>query len=216
MCTVSFYKNKNQIILTSNRDEHHSRTNALPPQVYNTENYQLIYCKDAQANGTWMALRNDDTAIVLLNGAFERHTPKYPYKKSRGLVLLDIINDENCLQKFEEYDLTNIEPFTIVLYSDSCLYECIWSGIEKFITEKSIYEAHIWSSVTLYDVESRNKKKESFQQLLLSKDESTKDDILNFHHSKQDLTNGFIINRNEQLLTFSVTQIVLQKTENTF
>ena len=163
-----------------------------------------------------MALRNDGTAIVLLNGAFERHVPKYPYRKSRGLVLLDIVNEENCLQKFNDYDLTNIEPFTIVLYSDSCLYECIWNGIEKIITEKFTDEKHIWSSVTLYDVEFRKKKEAFFMQLISSKGELTKDDILSFHHSKQDLQNGFIINRNEQLLTFSVTQIILDEAKNSF
>lgn len=216
MCTVSFYKDANKTMLTSNRDEHHSRPSALPPQVYATENYQLMYCKDAQANGTWMALRNDGVAIVLLNGAFVRHTPKYPYKKSRGLVLLDIINEENCLEKYQEYDLTAIEPFTLVIYQNSTLHECIWNSTEKFITQKSTYEKHIWSSVTLYDEAFRKKKENLFHQLIDSKNELSEDDILQFHHSKQDLENGFIINRNEQLLTFSVTQIVLQNTANTF
>jgi uncharacterized protein with NRDE domain len=216
MCTVSFYKNKTETIITSNRDEHHSRAKALPPQVYQTENYQLIYCKDAQANGTWMVLRNDSAVIVLLNGAFERHQLNPPYRKSRGLVLLDIIDEEDCLQKYKNYDLTNIEPFTLVIYHNKLLHECIWNGDEKFVTEKSAEEKHIWSSVTLYDKEFRSKKSDLFQQLLQIKDELSSNDILEFHHSKQDLENGFIINRNQQLLTFSVTQIILSETENTF
>ena len=216
MCTVSFYKNKTQTIITSNRDEHHSRAKALPPKVYQTEKLQLIYCKDAQANGTWMTLRNDGTTIVLLNGALERHKLNPPYKKSRGLVLLDIINEENCLQKYKDNDLTTIEPFTIIIYHNQLLHECIWNGDEKFITKKSTEENHIWSSVTLYDEEFRNRKRDLFQQLVQTKDELSTDDILQFHHSKQDLENGFIINRNQQLLTFSVTQVVLSKTENTF
>ncbi len=215
MCTVSFYKNKTQTIITSNRDEHHSRAKALPPKVYQTEKYQLIYCKDAQANGTWMALRNDGTTIVLLNGAFERHQLNRPYKKSRGLVLLDIIDVENCLQKYKDYDLTNIEPFTIVMFYNHHLHECIWNGIEKFISEKPVEENYIWSSVTLYDEEYRNKKRGLFQQLLQTKDELSADDILQFHHSKQDLENGFIINRSNQLMTFSVTQTVLTEQTNT-
>lgn len=216
MCTVSFYKNNTETIITSNRDEHHSRAKALPPKVYQTKNFKLIYCKDAQANGTWMALRNDGAVIVLLNGAFERHPLNPPYRKSRGLVLLDIIDEENCLQKYKEYDLANIEPFTIVIYNNHLLYECIWNGNEKFIAEKPTEENYIWSSVTLYDEEFRNKKRELFQQLLQTKLELNANDILEFHHSKIDLENGFIINRNQQLLTFSVTQIILSETENTF
>lgn len=216
MCTVSFYKNNSQTIITSNRDEHHSRSKALPPIVYHTSTYQLIYCKDAQADGTWMVLRNDGVVIVLLNGAFEKHQLNPPYKKSRGLVLLDIINEENCLQKYIDYDLTNIEPFTIVIYHNHRLHECIWNGVEKFISEKPVEENYIWSSVTLYDEEFRNKKHVFFQQLLQTKDELSADDILEFHHSKHDLENGFIINRKQQLLTFSVTQVVLSEEKNTF
>lgn len=216
MCTVSFYKNNAHVIITSNRDEHHSRAKALPPKIYQTENCQLIYCKDVQANGTWMALRNDGATIVLLNGAFERHQLNPPYKKSRGLVFLDIIDEENCLQKYKDCDLTTIEPFTIIIYHNHHLHECIWNGNEKFITEKSTKENHIWSSVTLYDEEFRNKKKDLFQQFLHTKNELSTDDILQFHQSKQDLENGFIINRNNQLKTFSVTQIVLTETINTF
>jgi uncharacterized protein with NRDE domain len=216
MCTVSFYSNNKQTILTSNRDEHHSRPKALPPQMYVLNEKELIYCKDAQANGTWMALRKDGVAIVLLNGAFERHALNYPYKKSRGLVLLDIISEENCFDKIKRYDFTNIEPFTIVLFFDSNLYECIWNGIEKFITQKSTEENYIWSSVTLYDVEFRKQKQDLYQQLLDAKTDLNNEEILKFHHSEQDLENGFIINRNQQLLTFSVTQIVLSNKENTF
>ena len=216
MCTVSFYNDKDTIILTSNRDEHHSRPAALPPQVYTTEKFQLIYCKDGQANGTWMVLRNDGTVIVLLNGAFERHPLNPPYRKSRGLVVLDIISEENCLQKYKSYDLAAIEPFTLVIYSDSHLYECIWNGIEKFVTEKSTQERHIWSSVTLYDREFRELKRNLYQQLTDTNEKLSPADILKFHHSEKDLENGFIINRNNQLMTFSVTQIVLTEKINTF
>ena len=166
MCTVSFYNDKDTIILTSNRDEHHSRLQSSAPSIYNTKEHQLIFCKDAQANGTWMVLRNDGVAIVLLNGAFERHAINPPYKKSRGLVVLDIISEENCLQKYNEYDLAVIEPFTLVIYSHSHLYECVWNGAEKFIQEKSIQERHIWSSVTLYDREFRELKRNLYQQLI--------------------------------------------------
>lgn len=216
MCTVSYYANETQIMLTSNRDEHYSRTNALPPQVYKAGNNQLIYSKDVQAGGTWIAVRNDGTAIVLLNGAFERHTHQPPYKKSRGLVLLDIINEEKCLQKFNNYDLANIEPFTIILYIHHHLYQCIWDGSEKYLDEKSPKTAHIWSSVTLYDKEFREKKQQLFKQFLQTKKQLSEEDILKFHHSKYDIENGLLINRKDQLYTFSVTQITLNNTKNSF
>ena len=216
MCTVSFYKNNDQVILTSNRDEHFKRGNALPPLKYSTQNFQSIYCQDTKSLGTWMALRNDGTAIVLLNGAFEKHRHEPLYKKSRGLVLLDIINNKNCLQTFKGYDLTKIEPFTIILYSNDRLFECIWNGSKKHMEEKFVKQASIWSSVTLYELPYRLRKKALYEQLIKSKDKLNTEDLLQFHNSKEDLENGFVINRNNQLLTFSITQIVLNKTSKIF
>ena len=120
------------------------------------------------------------------------------------------------LEKYKAYDLANIEPFTIIIYHNHLLHECIWNGNEKFIAEKSTEENYIWSSVTLYDEEFRNRKRDLFQQLQQTKNALNADDILQFHQSKQDLQNGFLINRNNQLMTFSVTQIVLTDKQNTF
>jgi Transport and Golgi organisation 2 len=216
MCTVSYYAHNGRTIITSNRDEHRSRLNALPPKRYQAGNFNLIYSQDARANGTWMALRNDGTVIVLLNGAFQKHTPKPDYEKSRGLVLLDIIRETQCLKKFTDYDLSLIEPFTIILFLDQVLYECIWDGHDKFIREKPGNLSHIWSSVTLYDEQHRKIKEGIFGQFIRSKSAITPEEIYQFHHSKQDPDNGFIINRSTRLTTFSVTQVVITKDRNAF
>ncbi|MGL1516781.1 NRDE family protein, partial [Vibrio parahaemolyticus] len=46
--------------------------------------------KDPDGGGTWIALKENGDVAILLNGAFENHIPAYPYRRSRGLIFLDI------------------------------------------------------------------------------------------------------------------------------
>jgi uncharacterized protein with NRDE domain len=60
-----------------------------------------LYCKwqecylpeDPKAGGTWYVVDENGTVLVLLNGAEEKHTIKLSYRKSRGLIVLDIIGN---------------------------------------------------------------------------------------------------------------------------
>jgi len=166
MCTLSFYKDASQIIITSNRDENYQRKNALEPKLFLSQEHQLVYCKDAKADGTWMAMRHDKTIVVLLNGAYIKHQPQAVYRKSRGLVVLDIINQRDCLNYLKTCNLSDIEPFTIILYSEDKLYEFIWDGGCKHIQEKHSQCGYLWSSVTLYDSTQREYKNNLFQYFI--------------------------------------------------
>ncbi|MGA9639098.1 NRDE family protein, partial [Flavobacterium sp.] len=69
MCTVSFVKIGEKVIITSNRDESVVRLNAIHPKNYTVNNKNVIYPKDPKAGGTWYVVDEKGTIIVLLNGA---------------------------------------------------------------------------------------------------------------------------------------------------
>jgi hypothetical protein len=52
---------------------------------------------------------------VLLNGGWTKHEPLYPYRKSRGLVFLEICSADQLLEGFESVLLDQIEPFTVIV-----------------------------------------------------------------------------------------------------
>src|ERR1043165_8417400 len=87
MCTVTFIPTKDGICLTSNRDEHYTRGKAIKPRKVN----DITFPADKDAGGTWIALKENGDAGVLLNGAFEKPLPAPSYRKSRGLVFLEIM-----------------------------------------------------------------------------------------------------------------------------
>src|SRR4030095_8742061 len=166
MCTVTYIPTGEKKFITSNRDEKTFREKALQPKSHLLDDVRLIYPKDGEAGGSWIALNENGNVAVLLNGGFEKHISKPPYRKSRGLVFLDIIKHTSPAKYFLDVDLFKIEPFTIVLFEQNKLIECRGTEEEKFCKELDQLKPHIWSSATLYDENIRKKREQWFKQWL--------------------------------------------------
>jgi len=180
MCTVTFIPAGEKVFITSNRDEQVLRS-ALQPAAYEFNSGSIIFPKDSQAGGTWIAMHGNGHAMVLLNGAFEKHHHEPPYRKSRGLVFLEIFDSEKPVQQFAEVDLLGIEPFTLVLWVGDALWEMRWDGTQKFSTPKSAKVPQIWSSATLYDQIAIEKREHWFFDWLQQQADFTMESIRAFH-----------------------------------
>ena len=184
MCTVSYLPlNSSDFILTSSRDVPFAREKASPPKKYKEDGVELYYPKDGKAGGTWIGVSSKNRLICLLNGGYEYHTSRASYKKSRGLIVKDLLKDEDIRKGLNTIDLLDVEQFTLTIVdwnNELELIEFVWDGKKKHIRKLS-QEPHIWSSSTLYD--------ESVKQLRLDwfanwqKDyDFTQKNILEFHH----------------------------------
>lgn len=213
MCTVSFISHNNKVFITSNRDEHISRPLAFAPQKEIINNIEIIYPKDPKAGGTWFATNGNGWVAVLLNGAFEKHIRKEFYAKSRGVILLEIISKKNPLVYFELIEIIEIEPFTLILYHQNKLTECRWDGEQKHIQYLNTSQNYIWSSATLYEKQIIANRENMFYEFLQHTETISEESITNFHSNKSDFENGFVINRNNQMKTFSISQAVVTISE---
>jgi uncharacterized protein with NRDE domain len=213
MCTVTFIPSAEGCFLTSSRDEQHARPGALPPALYEYKGMELLFPKDAKAGGSWIAFTRAGNAAVLLNGAFENHLPVPPYRKSRGLVFLDILAHAQPEYAFLGMNLEGIEPFTVVLFVSGFLFEARWDGRQKHFAQADANSPHIWSSATLYNAEMAGKRKAWFQQWLTQTDTPTTEAIFDFHRfgGDGDSANSILMNRNGQLLTVSITSIEIKR-----
>ena len=211
MCTVTFIPANGKYFISSNRDEKNTRCQAIAPAVYKINNKKLIFPKDADAGGSWIALHENGNAAVLLNGAFEKHIPMSPYRKSRGVVFIDIIGDEKPVKFFHESDLYQIEPFTLVLVENNNLYECRWDGAEKYYRQLKKHRPYIWSSVTLYEKSVVQKRERWFASFLSNKPHPTQKDILEFHQftGDGDAHNDLLMQRAGVFSTVSITSMLL-------
>jgi len=214
MCTVTFIPVAAGAYLTSNRDEQLSRKKALHPKVYSTEEGQsLMYPRDEEKGGSWIALKRNQTAAVLLNGGFENHAPLPNYKVSRGIIFLQIISESNPLEGFRTIDLSEVAPFTLILYTGTHLYEARWTGAQKTDKQLDPSQPHIWSSATLYSSTVQAQRLQWFQQFLRLHSSPTPEQVLAFHTQggNGDPANNLRMNREKKLLTVSIAHISLRQ-----
>ncbi len=209
MCTVTYIPTNTGYFLTSNRDEHFSRPHAELP---NREQYQvqgIWYPKDGGAGGSWIALKQDGTTAVLLNGAFEKHIKEATYRQSRGLIFLSIIKQDDLIDGFSSENLDSIEPFTFIVRTAKGLFECKWDGKNKHLQEKDSSLAHIWSSCTLYNQEIRLKRAAYFSNWLINISIPSANQIVEMHQSSPFPNNAenFLMQRSDGISTVSITCI---------
>lgn len=209
MCTVTYIpKGTDHFILTSNRDESAKRISSAP-QFQITQSQHLVFPVDPQSGGSWIAVAPNNRTACLLNGAFDKHQHQPPYRRSRGLVLLDSFDYADPGEFVNSYDFKGIEPFTLVLYRPKSLFEIRWDEVDVHFERLNSSQPHIWSSSTLYNQEVRQRRAQWFTQWLEENKQPVLNDIMDFHQfgGEQDLKNGLVMNRENLVQTLSITAI---------
>ena len=183
MCTVTYLPiADNQFILTSNRDETPLRK-TIPPKKYVEDGVTLTYPKDEIAGGTWIGVSSKNRVVCLLNGGFVNHKRKLPYKMSRGIIVKNILIADNAIAFINEFDFTNIEPFTLILIDwdvKLVTYELVWDGVKKHFKPLA-QEPKIWSSSPLYTPEMKAEREMWFTNWLENNKKDFLKNILKFH-----------------------------------
>jgi len=214
MCTVTYIPlGKDNFILTSSRDVPFAREKAFEPKTYVDDKVKITYPKDGRAGGTWIGHSSKKRLICLLNGGFINHylttKPNTQYRKSRGIIVLDLLKENEIYSALSEVDLSNIEPFTLVIVdwnSKLQLIEFVWDGARKHI-KKLEQKNYIWSSATLYDDKMKQLRKDWFSDWKINnKNKATS--VLNFHHQAGiGDCNVDVIMKREKVGTVSITQV---------
>ena len=204
MCTVIYSPTSSGWLISSLRDEDPKRLRAtFEPEGF--KNGLFTGPIDPKGGGSWFLVNKNGTAIVLLNGGIENHVQQNNYRKSRGLIVRELIQEESPVTAWETTDLHQIEPFTLVIVADGILWEAVWDGSEKHLSKPDSFKAHIWSSSTLYDANAKAYRKAHFQSWCHKLHASDDAQLMDCYKSLEDKTNGFLINRNEQIKTLSHT-----------
>ncbi len=166
MCTLTYLSinNGKGYLVTQNRDESPLRPQALAPKRYHLDDIELIYPKDPQGTGSWIATApHQQKTVCLLNGGFEKHKHRPPYRHSRGLVVLEVFKHNTAADFYNQFDFHDLEPFTLIIFSLESIHQITWDGSQSHMTE---FESKplIWSSSTLYDSDQKRLRKQWFDE----------------------------------------------------
>ena len=210
MCTVTYIPQPGgHFVLTSNRDENAARS----PQHLDREEVagaSLIFPRDTAAGGTWIAASDTNRVVCLLNGAFVKHSHRPPYRRSRGLMVLDFFRFATAVDFFEKYDFEGMEPFTLIVVDNGQPYELRWDEHQVHANQLDPQGYYLWSSATLYPGEVGVMRQSWFREWLDGRQDFSPAAILDFHRTggQGDDWNGFIMNREGRVQTVSITQVV--------
>lgn len=217
MCTVSFVANKESFILTSNRDEEASRQANFSGEFQEWNGTNLLFPKDPKAGGSWFAMSETGNVGILLNGAFVSHESLAHYKRSRGLILLDCMASDKPSEFIQNADLSEIEPFTLVIFERNVLLEFRWDGKLLHAENLDNRDCYIWSSAKLYASQTIVEREELFRDFMVNNNGITAESIVDFHSSQEGETqNGFVIKKGGVVETLSITQVEFSRKGKTF
>lgn len=211
MCTITLIPHPdslNGFILTSNRDEAVSRVSSFP-RMLTYKGKKMYFPQDKKAGGTWIGVSENQRCVCLMNGAEKPHIRKGDYRKSRGVVVKDFLAGKKLKKLLTEYNLDNIEPFTMVIvdwYNGLLFKELIWDGRERRIAKLPLKD-HIWSSSPLYNEDMKALRRSWFDDLKKSEGFSA-NTLLDFHQNAGmgNKESDLVIDRGF-LRTQSITQI---------
>jgi hypothetical protein len=218
MCTLTYLPFENEsFLLTFNRDESPHRPSAIPPSVFSIQNKLILYPLDPMGGGTWIASANSGLTACIMNGAFTIHEREENYRKSRGLILLELFSCPDVYSFIRSVDLIGIEPFTMLIITNSspiAILELRWNGETKHIRFRQPSDPFMLSSAAVYKPEIFESRNVLFHDFLKNNPKLNEQQILDFHHLKKrnDTEDGFIIDIPETVKTVSITQLKKNQT----
>ena len=207
MCIVSFYRKKDEFVLTHNRDEEINRVSSN--QIIESERFGKNFFSpiDERANGTWIFYSEQYIACIL-NGGIEKPIHfKEKYRESRGIILLDLLKYNAVSEFVESENLADVGPFTIFVFERTTknAYLLYWNEQDLLVKDVSNQEIVTWCSSTLYSSDRR----ETINQLFNQNTALNNDEIIQLHDQLK-MNRGDLY---DFLATTSISQIIAKDSE---
>jgi hypothetical protein len=154
MCTLTFIPAIDGYLAGMNRDELLTRPTALPPQI-NSQSGMEHVCPHEPSGGTWIACNSLGNLLALLNWNEIDVASLGEKRRTRGLVIPDLILEENSVSTGSGLDRLSLEgifPFRLIaaFLKERKLIEWRWDGRSIQRLESAWVRKH-WFSSSLSD-----------------------------------------------------------------
>lgn len=217
MCSLSYIPHEGGFSLSHNRDELPLRKTSSDIKHQEKADSSFYFPQDLQAGGTWMAANHKGMAACLLNGGSKDYLRKLPYRQSRGLVILELMENADVESFKNSFDSNGIEPFTLIIAEEGRLVELVHNPNEDLWRDLDPNEAHFWSSTKLYAPTIREAREKRFRKWLIQNPKAQAKDIQGFHLQEQisKSEGGLVLPKDFPLSTVSFCQFDKGPSSNT-
>lgn len=209
MCIVTYFPTQEGFFLTTNRDEKNTRQTAYP-KAYKHQQHNLIYPKDCEKGGSWVAIHTTHKKMACLLNA-KGDQPNHHEKISRGKIPISLLLDEKTLSKREL--LKKVSPFTLIYiqyFDEIRVQEYNWDGKNLNIALVDEKKSHLWASNTLYSADEKSRLTKRFEKNV--EKFISPNDVVDFHNKNaQPLHNPIFLKKDRQLQTLSITSLQVTK-----
>ncbi len=154
MCTLTFVPAEDGYLVGMNRDELHTRPEALPPKVLERNGIEMVYPREP-SGGTWIACDDHGNLLALLNWHGNESHNLGEQRKTRGLLIRELIGEPGWSttdSHFHHMNLDGLFPFRLigVFRSEKVVNEWRWDGTAKQLLSFPWARKH-WFSSSLSD-----------------------------------------------------------------
>ncbi len=148
MCTLSIFNNKDEIIVTMNRDEHRQREeeNRLILNHKNSSKIKIVYPVDKLAGGSWFGGNEHGVVLALLNRYQDSVSEN---KATRGEIIPLLLGCEDITHILSQLDTLNTRrynPFDLIIVTSNSSYCFSWNGESTQLTALDLEKPYFISS----------------------------------------------------------------------
>lgn len=171
MCTVTVVPHDRGVRLLANRDERRARLPGLPPRVHNLLGRRALFPRDPQGGGTWVGVNDAGLIVALLNARAGDSTETCAPKRSRGLIVLQLLRCGSVREAMAtaaalEADL--FEPFRVVMVNAGDLAVAVSSGREAVYCRLLRFDVPVMlTSSSLGDAVAGPPRQRLFERMVL-------------------------------------------------
>ncbi|MBN1340080.1 MAG: NRDE family protein [Bacteroidales bacterium] len=220
MCTVTYIPkiSGEGYYFTHNRDESIRRKIAVPPVIRQVGDKKILCPVDRQGGGTWIAISEDKRLACLLNGGSSPHKRKDAYRHSRGLVVLDFFSFSDSNDFIRNYDMKELEPFTLLLLDGKEFYQLVWENARLTVNELNPAIPYLFSSYMLYSQDIILTRRKWFHDFIRSTADAGPEEIIRFHRyaGSDDPEAALVVTLDNLVHTVSISHLDVNRAEAHF
>ena len=175
MCTVTIVPAGDGFRLGCNRDERRDRAAASPPALHGLPHRTAIFPVDPVGRGTWVGVNNAGLAAALLNRTIDVAPPVDSPRRSRGLIVPDVLDCaslNDALEMAVALNANDFDRFRLVIVQQATVATLTSDGTTLAVEVTDLTRPLMLTSSSLGDALVEGPRRRLFERMFAGEERS--------------------------------------------